>query len=130
MLTKTAKAGLCRTIESQNKQQVTLKQKVVKGAKIGLRSTKGKNTTSMVDLHKAIKQESENSAKNLTSSKHNTKQEDTKHKEMLQQELDKFRKGIEMKFRCSETNRSYVFPRNTEFEHNHFETTEEPNCKN
>ena len=131
MLAKTAKAGLCKTIESQNKQQVTPKQKVVKGVKIGLRSKKGKNTTSMVDLHKANKQEGKKSARNLTSSKHHTKekQEDIIHREMLQQELDKFRKEIEVKFRCSETNHSYVFPRNTEFEYNHTEITEEPNCK-
>lgn len=127
MLGKTAKAGLCKTIESQNKQQVIPRQKVVKGGKIALRSAKGKNTTSMVDLHKTTKQEGGKSARNLTASKE--KQEDYTHKEMLQQELDKFRREIETKFRCSETNRSYVFPRNTEFESEKIVVTKEPDCK-
>eukprot|EP00826_Nyctotherus_ovalis_P058319 TRINITY_DN8002_c0_g3_i1.p1 TRINITY_DN8002_c0_g3~~TRINITY_DN8002_c0_g3_i1.p1 ORF type:complete len:346 (+),score=78.42 TRINITY_DN8002_c0_g3_i1:193-1230(+) len=115
MLGKTTKLGLCRTIEFQSKQQVSPGQKVAKGTKLTIKNAKGKNTTSMLDLHKAAKEDLEKPARNLTASKHLTyskeSQEDASHKAMLQQELEKFRKEIELRFRRSETNRSYVFPR-------------------
>jgi hypothetical protein len=68
----------------------------------------------MIDLHKANRQESSNSARNLN--KHLTSSKESTHKEMLQQELNKFRREIEEKFSISETNRNYVFPRNIEIE--------------
>ena len=38
--------------------------------------------------------------------------EKNEHEEMLRKELKKFRTEIEMKFRSSETNKAYKFPRN------------------
>lgn len=115
MLGKITKAGLCRTIEFQSKQQVTPGQRVVKGTKLTIKNVKGKNTISMLDLHKAAKEDLGKPARNLTASKHLTyskeSQEDALHKAMLQQELDRFRKEIELRFCRSETNHSYVFPR-------------------
>jgi len=110
MQDKIEKASLCKTIDSQQKQQTTSKQKM----KVPLKNTKGKNTTSMVDLHKGTRQESSNSARSLN--KHITSSKEISQKEMLQQELNKFRREIEEKFSKSEANRNYVFPRNIEIE--------------
>ena len=99
---------------------------------ISLKNTKGKNTTSMMDLHKTTKYQSNKSVKDLTASKHLTQSkerlEEISHKQMLQKELDNFRKEIETKYRQSKTNSGYVFPRNTSYEQENINITDEPNC--
>eukprot|EP00826_Nyctotherus_ovalis_P063750 TRINITY_DN934_c0_g1_i5.p1 TRINITY_DN934_c0_g1~~TRINITY_DN934_c0_g1_i5.p1 ORF type:complete len:136 (-),score=41.19 TRINITY_DN934_c0_g1_i5:892-1299(-) len=128
MLGKGEKAVLYKAIKSQHKQTTPREKTAGKG---GLKNAKGKNTTSMVDLHKPNKQDGGKSARNLTASKQLTQSKENQeasHREMLEQELDKFRKEIEDKFRCSEANRNYAFPRSDGAEVERVNVPKEPNC--
>lgn len=128
MLGKGEKGVLYKAIKSQHKQ-TTPRDKTA--GKCGLKGAKGKNTTSMVDLHRPNRQDGGKSARNLAVSKHLALSKDTleaSHRDMLQQELDKFRREIESKFRSSEANRNYAFPRGDGTEVERVNVPKEPNC--
>ena len=120
MFDKTKKIGLYKALKFQGKTQLSPKEKTLKSNGIALKNVKSKNTTSMIDLHKANNIEKEKSIRNLTAPKYLGKskesQAESSHKLMVEKELNRFRKEIDGKFRSSEINSTYRFPRNTEFE--------------